>query len=80
MELLSIGELLDKLIIENIKIFNLRDQLHKAENNEDVGLLNEKMMSLVSNRSAIIAFLDQKIENVANKNDINRHLKTIKTF
>lgn len=80
MEILSIGELIDKLVIENIKIFSLREQLHKAETNYETGILNEKMMTLVANRSALIACLDQKIENVINKNEANRTLKTIKTF
>lgn len=80
MEILSIGELIDKLIIENIKIFSLRDKLHSAETNADAGILNEKMMTLVANRSALIACLDQKIENVISKNESNRILRTIKTF
>jgi hypothetical protein len=80
MEILSIGEIIDKLIIENIKIFSLREKLNAAADNNEAGILNEKMMTLVANRSALVACLDRKIDNVANKDDINRHLKTIKTF
>lgn len=80
MEILSIGELIDKLIIENIKIFSLREKLNIAESNADAGVLNEKMMTLVANRSALIACLDQKIESVISKNESNRILRTIKTF
>ena len=80
MEILSIGELIDKLIIENIKIFNLRDKLNAAQTNAEAGILNEKMMTLVANRSALVVCLDQKIDNVISKNELNRTLKTIKTF
>jgi hypothetical protein len=41
----SIGDLVDKLIIENIKIFSIRDKLHeKGLSDKEVVELNEKRL------------------------------------
>tara|TARA_Y100000593_G_scaffold95015_1_gene198285 strand:- start:31097 stop:31360 length:264 start_codon:yes stop_codon:yes gene_type:complete len=77
----SIADFIDKLVIENIKIFSIRDKLHEEglTDNEYVEL-NEKMMVLNENRGIISKFLDEKIENVVNGNEKNVILKTIKTY
>ena len=77
----SIGALVDKLIIENIKIFSLRDKLHSEElSDEEHVELNNKMMILNENRGTIANLLDEKVENVVAKKEKNRILKPIKTY
>lgn len=77
----SIGDLIDKLVIENIKIFSIRDKLHGSDlTDEEYVNFNEKMMVLNENRSIISKFLDEKIENVISGKEKNSVLKTIKTY
>ena len=69
------------MIIENIKIFSLRDKLHCEElSDEDHVELNNKMMILNENRGTIADLLDEKVENVVAKKEKNRILKPIKTY
>lgn len=78
--LYSIGELIDKLVIENIKIFRLREQLHTSILNEkEYTEINNKMMHLVENRSIITSFLNEKINDVS-KGLPNLYLKDIRTY
>ena len=68
----SIAELVDKLIIENIKIFRLRESLHNEKLNDEDFVLNENKMNVINeNRGVIINFLNKKIENVIDKTDKN---------
>lgn len=77
----SIGDLIDKLVIENIKIFNKREMLHTkkltdaeyVQHSNDMNILNK-------NRSTISIFLDEKIENVVSGKEANSFLKIIKTY
>lgn len=79
--MLSIGELSEKLIIENIKIFNIRDKLHKKGiDNKEYADLYSKMMSLNDNKSVLSKLLDEKVERVLLKKEKNRILNTIKTY
>jgi hypothetical protein len=79
--MLSIGELVEKIVIENIKIFNIREKLHTENlSDEEYVKLNEKMMVLNDNKSIISNILNDKIENVVNKKEKNQILKTIKTY
>jgi thermostable 8-oxoguanine DNA glycosylase len=79
--LYSIGELIDKLIIENIKIFNTREKLHKNDTSDkDYVEAENKMNILNENRGTVISFLDRKINDVQNGADINIHLKNVKTY
>jgi len=77
----SIGDLVDKLVIENIKIFSIRDRLHE-ENlaDKEYVLLNNKMMTLNENRSIISSLLDQKVERVVDGKEKNSIFKNIKTY
>ena len=79
-ELLSIGDLIDKLIIENIKIFNLREKLHGSQDSEEKVKLSLKMMILNENRSILSKAVDEKIENVINGGEENKLLKIFKTY
>ena len=55
--MLSIGDLIDKLVIENIKIFTLREKLHdKNISEEEYIQLNDKMIILNENRGIISNF------------------------
>lgn len=79
--ILSIGELIDKLIIENIKIFNLREKIHQKNiSDEDFVAAENKMNVLNENRGIIIKFLDKKIADVNDGTDQNTYLKNEKTY
>jgi hypothetical protein len=77
----SIGDLIDKLVIENIKIFTLREKLH-SENltDEEYVVLTNNMMTLNENRGTISNFLDEKIDKVVLGKERNIVLKKIKTY
>jgi hypothetical protein len=75
--MLSIAEIVDKLVIENIKLFTIREKLSSSPPDADV--LNEQMMALNSNRSILVAELDRKIEAVLNGDEPNRILKRVRT-
>ena len=77
----SIGDLVDKLVIENIKIFNIRQKLHDKElNDQEYVELNNKMIALNENRSIVAGLLDTKIEKVVSGEEKNVLLKNIKTY
>jgi hypothetical protein len=79
--MLSIGDLIDKLVIENIKIFTLREKLHnKNIADEEYIQLNDKMITLNENRGIISNFLDEKVNNVVSGAEKNVLLKKIKTY
>ncbi len=76
----SIGELIDKLVIENIKIFKLRETLHQ-KNIEDKEFVDNglKMNIINENRGVIINFLNKKIEDVVD-GEVNSYFKDVKTY
>jgi hypothetical protein len=77
----SIGDLIDKLVIENIKIFTLREKLHsEGISDEEYINLTNNMMLLNENRSTISNYLDEKIDRVVSKKEKNTILKKIKTY
>jgi len=77
----SIGDLIDKLVIENIKIFNLREKIHEPDLSDEVTVnLNNKMIILNENRGIISDLLDNKVEMVVSKKEKNVILKKLKTY
>ena len=77
----SIGDLIDKLIIENIKIFNLRENMHsKKLSDEHYVTMSNQMNLLNKNRSTISNFLDDKIDRVVDGKEKNTFLNIIKTY
>ena len=77
----SIGELIDKLIIENMKIFNLRESLHLEDISDKAFIENENKMNILNeNRGTIIDFLNLKIDNVINGGEKNSVLRNVKTY
>jgi len=77
----SIGELIDKLVIENIKIFNLRGRLHNEElSDKEYLTLNEKMNIINSNRAVLIEFLNDKIDKVLSGKEPNQVFRQVKTY
>lgn len=79
--LVSVGELVDKLVIENLKIFNLREELHKENlSDEEYVRINNQMNILNKNRSTLSKFLDEKVENVIAGKEKNRNLLITKTY
>jgi len=78
--MLSIGDLVDKLVIENIKIFSLREKIHEDISDEEKVQLNNKMITLNENRGIISDYLDNKVQNVISGKEQNVVLKKIKTY
>jgi hypothetical protein len=79
--LYSIAELIDKLIIENIKIFTSREKIHNKSISDEEYVQNENKMNVLNeNRGIIIRFLDEKITNVINETEQNTHVKNVKTY
>lgn len=76
----SIGELIDKLIIENIKIFKLRETLHKKETTDEEFVANENKMNMINeNRGTIVNFLNKKIDAVID-GEQNSYFRDVKTY
>lgn len=79
--LYSIAELIDKLIIENIKIFSSREKIHTNTINDEEYVANENKMNILNeNRGIIIRFLDEKLRNVIEGKEENTHVRNIKTY
>lgn len=78
----SIGDLIDKLVIENIKIFNIRQEMNTNNEitNEKFVALENNMNILNNNRSTIIKFLDSKISNVISGKEENKYIRDVKTY
>ena len=77
----SIGDLVDKLSVENLKIFRVREQLHSEDlSDEKYVELNNKMNILNQNRSSLSNLLDDKVEKVISKKEKNSVLKMVKTY
>jgi hypothetical protein len=79
--MLSIGDFVDKLCIESIKIFNIREKIHDPNTPDEEKIsLTETMITLNENRGIIMNYLDDKINNVVNNGEPNVVLKKIKTY
>jgi len=81
----SIGDLVDKLVIENLKIFSLRDRLKSMEFAEKKDTREyvetyQKMMQLIDNRATICNSLDEKVDKVCAGKERNYFLKKIRTY
>ena len=77
----SIGDLIDKLVIENIKIFTVREKLHNKDISEvEYVKLTTNMITLNENRGVISNYLDEKIDKVVSGVEKNLVLKKIKTY
>jgi hypothetical protein len=77
----SIGDLIDKLVIENIKIFTVREKLHNKDiSEEEYVKLTNNMITLNENRGIISNYLDEKIDKVVSGQEKNLVLKKIKTY
>ena len=77
----SIGDLVDKLSVENLKIFRVREQLHSEDlSDENYVELNNKMNILNQNRATLSNLLDDKVEKVVSKKEKNSVLKMVKTY
>ena len=77
----SIGDLVDKLVIENIKIFNLREKIHQPNLSDEKKVnLNNAMIVLNENRGTISDLLDEKVTKVVFKKEKNVVLKKLKTY
>lgn len=80
-KMLSIGELIDKLVIEEIKITIIREKLHCEElDNKKYTELNEKLILLHKNKGVLLKFLDNKIERVVMAKEKNVIFNTVKTY
>lgn len=75
--MLSIGEIIDKLVIELIKAHTTREKMRDATEDEYVDL-NKKLNIFNTNRGIIKKELDDKIDRVNNgeRNVILTHSRT----
>ena len=72
---------MDKLSVENLKIFRVREQLHSDNlSDEEYVSLNNKMNILNQNRSVLSNLLDEKVEKVITGKEKNSILKMVKTY
>ena len=79
--MLSIADLIDKLVIENIKIFHLRENLHDKNTDDESYVEAENKMNLLNeNRGIIMDFLDEKVHGVVVDNEKNSYLRNVKTY
>jgi len=79
--MLSIGDLIDKLIIENVKLFTLRERLHTEQlDDKEHAQVYDKVLVLNENRGIICDRLDEKVNNVVIGKEKNVVLKKIKTY
>tara|TARA_R100000005_G_C5003723_1_gene212316 strand:- start:8538 stop:8792 length:255 start_codon:yes stop_codon:yes gene_type:complete len=79
--MLSIAELIDKLIIENMKIFSLREQIHKEDiTDEEYVECENKMNILNENRGTLMDFLNTKVDKVLSGEEKNQALRNVKTY
>jgi len=79
--MLSIGDWIDKLVIENIKIFNVREKLLTTDlSDEDYVELYLTMMKLVESRAKLSNALDTKIKNVVSRKEKNNFIERIRTY
>lgn len=77
----SIGCLVDKLSVENLKIYNIREQLHQEGlSDEQYVELNNKMNLLNHNRAILSNLLDEKVEAVVVAKEKNVVLANVKTY
>jgi hypothetical protein len=79
----SIGDWVDKLIIENIKIYNFREKiLTQSQQLSDKEYVDTYliMMKLIENRAIISNALDEKVNNVISGKEDNIFLKRIRTY
>ena len=80
-EMLSVAELIDKLVIENMKIFNMRESIHNPDiSDEEYVECENKMNILNENRGIIMDFLNIKIDKVLSGEEKNQALRNIKTY
>lgn len=79
--MLSIGDIIDKLVIENIKIFTIRDRLHSEglTDEEHVKLFN-RMNGINKNRALLMSALDDKIDRVLSGEEKNVVLRMFRTY
>ena len=79
--MLSIGDWVDKLCIENIKIFTTRDKFNAMKDDPiESPKLYSLMMQMVDNRAKIANALDEKIQAVMSGKDSNEFIKRIRTY
>ena len=79
--MLSVAELIDKLIIENMKIFNMREKIHSPDISDAEDVECENVMNILNeNRGTIIDFLNIKIDKVLSGEEKNQALRNVKTY
>ena len=79
--MVSVAELIDKLIIENMKIFNMREKIHSPDISDAEYVECENVMNILNeNRGTIIDFLNIKIDKVLSGEEKNQALRNVKTY
>lgn len=77
----SLADAIDKLVIENIKIFNTREKLLTEDlSDTEYVELYDKMMRMNENRGMICDMVDKKAKEIYYRKDPNDYIKKIKTY
>ena len=77
----SLADAIDKLVIENIKIFNTREKLLTEDlSDTEYVELYDKMMRMNDNRGMICDMVDKKAKEIYYRKDPNDYIKKIKTY
>jgi hypothetical protein len=77
----SLADAIDKLVIENIKIFTIRERLLTGNlSDEEYVRLFDKMTRLNENRGKLCNLVDKKAKDIYNKVDTNEFIEKIKTY
>ena len=87
--ILSIGELIDKLVIENIKAYNVRQELseviagqkfyEKVSRGMKIRELYSKLMTYNTNRNILIKTIDEKTAEILDGKP-NKVMKTVRSI
>lgn len=79
--MLSIADLIDRLVVENIKVFNFREKIHSPDITDEEYVEAENKMNIVNeNRGIIVEYLNDKINKVVSGEEKNQTLRNIKTY
>ncbi len=79
--MISIGDWIDKLVVENMKLFTVRDKLNTVKKNSHAyTVLYDTMMKMTDNRAKIMNALDKKVADVISGREPNIFIERIRTY
>lgn len=75
-QIVSVGELIDKLAIVNIKLYDVKSRQSESENPEFLAKLVKQDISLCKERSQLKNAISRKVLTMLNSGDIVEEVKT----